>query len=106
MNFQVCNKMAFVGLSDSFESYYQAVRRCYRFGQNKTVQVHIFTHESEGAVVENIKRKESDALAMAEQMALNMADISRREIKGTTIEKAEYNANQPMEIPSWICKTA
>lgn len=106
MNFQVCNKMAFVGLSDSFESYYQAVRRCYRFGQNETVQVHIFTHELEGAVVDNIKRKESDALAMAEQMALNMADISSRETKGTTIEKSEYNANQPMEIPSWIGKAA
>jgi len=106
MNFQICHKIAFVGLSDSFESYYQAVRRCYRFGQKNTVEVHIFTHESEGAVVENIKRKESDALAMAESMALNMADISSREIKGTTVEKAEYNANQLMVIPAWMEKAA
>ena len=56
MNWQHCNKIAFVGLSDSFEEYYQAVRRCWRFGQEKQVDVYVITAQSEGAVVDNIKR--------------------------------------------------
>jgi len=106
MNFQVCHKMAFVGLSDSFESYYQAVRRCYRFGQDHPVDVHVITHESEGNVVENIKRKEADALAMAESMVLNMADISSRDVKGSTVEKTEYRAASRIELPRWMEATA
>jgi hypothetical protein len=102
MNFQVCNKQFFVGLSDSFESYYQAVRRCWRFGQKETVQVHVVTAESEGAVVENIKRKERDALTMAESMVHNMADISSKEIKGSTFQKAEYVPAKTINIPSWL----
>ena len=57
MNWQHCNHTAFVGLSDSWEQYYQAIRRFYRFGQTKSVMVHVVSAESEGAVVENIKRK-------------------------------------------------
>jgi hypothetical protein len=106
MNFQICHKMAFVGLSDSFESYYQAVRRCYRFGQEHPVDVHVITHESEGNVVENIKRKEADALAMAESMVLNMADISSRDVKGSTVEKTEYRAASRIELPRWMEATA
>lgn len=57
LNFQLCHKMAFVGLSDSFEQYYQAVRRSWRFGQTMPVDVHIITADTEGAVVDNIQRK-------------------------------------------------
>ena len=57
MNFQHCHNMIFVGLSDSWEQYYQAVRRCWRFGQTKQVNVYIITADIEGMVIENIKRK-------------------------------------------------
>lgn len=57
MNWQHCARVAFVGLDDSFEKFYQAVRRCYRFGQKREVQVHIFTAENEGQILQNIKRK-------------------------------------------------
>src|SRR3990167_450172 len=60
MNWQHCAHVAFVGLSDSWEQYYQAVRRCWRFGQTKSVQVYLISSELEGAVVANIKRKEAD----------------------------------------------
>ena len=50
LNWQHCRKMAFVGVTDSFESYYQAVRRCWRFGQKSAVDVHIFSSVLEGAV--------------------------------------------------------
>ena len=69
MNWQTCARMAFVGLSDSYEQLYQASRRCWRFGQKRPVQVHIITAEGEGAVLHNVRRKESDAMAMGEEMA-------------------------------------
>jgi len=90
MNFQTCHNMIFVGLSDSYEAYYQAVRRCWRFGQKNEVNAHIITAETEGAVVANIKRKERDAIRMAENMTKHMADISSQEIRGTVNEKNEY----------------
>jgi len=91
MNFQTCHNVIFVGLSDSFEDYYQAVRRCWRFGQTKPVNVHIITHETEGRVVSNIKRKETDFVKMYEGMVNNMADITRTEVNDGTQYKDEYN---------------
>ena len=42
LNWQHASHMAFVGVTDSFEAYYQAVRRCWRFGQKRDVHVHVF----------------------------------------------------------------
>jgi hypothetical protein len=64
MNFQQCSEMSFLGLSDSYETYYQCIRRCYRFGQRRPVRVHIVVSDAERAVVENVRRKEQDASAM------------------------------------------
>ena len=69
MNWQHCNEMVFVGLSDSWEQFYQAVRRCWRRGQTKPVRVRIITADAEGAVVDNIKRKQGQADAMMTEMA-------------------------------------
>lgn len=84
MNWQHCASVAFVGLSDSWEQYYQAVRRCWRFGQKRRVQVYLITSSAEGAVVANIKRKEADAARMAEEMVKHMHSINEADIKGTT----------------------
>jgi superfamily II DNA or RNA helicase len=80
MNFQSCHNVAFCGLSDSFESYYQAVRRCWRFGQKKPVNVHIVTSAAEQSVVENIARKEADAAKMAEGMVIHMHKINEQNL--------------------------
>lgn len=90
MNWQHCNNMAFVGLSDSYEQFYQAVRRCWRFGQNKPVNVYVITAETEGAVVANIKRKEKDAEKMAENMVEHMKDLNSAAIRGTSRDKDAY----------------
>ena len=90
MNWQHCARMAFVGLSDSFEQYYQAVRRCYRFGQKRPVDVHIVTAETEGAVKANIQRKQAQAAEMADQMVAHMRELTRSKIKGATVEKTAY----------------
>lgn len=91
MNWQHCSNMAFVGLSDSYEQYYQAVRRCWRFGQKKPVNVHVINAETEGAVVANIRRKEQDAIAMAESMVEHMREINAASIHGATVrDKTPY----------------
>jgi superfamily II DNA or RNA helicase len=91
MNWQHCSNMAFVGLSDSYEQFYQAVRRCWRFGQKKPVNVYVITAETEGAVVANIKRKERDANMMAENMVEHMKDLNKAAL-GVSAErkKDEY----------------
>ena len=61
MNFQQCHRMAFVGLNDSYESYYQAVRRCWRFGQTEPVDVHVVVSNIERQIVDNVRRKETEA---------------------------------------------
>ena len=102
MNWQNCSDMAFVGLSDSYEQFYQAVRRCWRFGQKKPVNVHVITAETEGAVVRNIERKESDAMRMADEMIEHMRDITSEEIKSTQRSFTDYNADIKMALPEWM----
>jgi hypothetical protein len=64
LNFQFCRSMVFSGFDDSFERVYQAVRRCYRFGQTETVRVHFpYVPELEGMVYSNVKRKEAQFLS-------------------------------------------
>jgi len=58
MNWQKCHKMAFVGISDSYEAFYQSTRRCWRFGQESPVDVYLIYSEHERAVVENVLAKE------------------------------------------------
>lgn len=97
MNWQHCPNVAFLGLSDSFEMYYQAIRRCWRFGQTKEVNCHVITSEAEGAVVKNIERKEQDATKMAKEMVKHMSvynkaalhSLSDREAYVTGDEKSD-----------------
>jgi len=90
MNWQHCNKMAFVGLSDSFEEYFQAVRRCWRFGQEKPVDVYVITAETEGAVVANIKRKEEEFAVMLSGMIAATQEITKENLQSTGRDVAVY----------------
>lgn len=90
MNWQHCARMAFVGLDDSFEKFYQAVRRCYRFGQKRSVQVHLFTAENEGQILANLKRKEQQHHEMSANMVEHMKDIMNQELAGQTNIVDEY----------------
>jgi predicted RNA-binding protein with RPS1 domain len=102
MNLQCCHNTAFVGLSDSWEQYYQAIRRFFRFGQTHEVNVHVISAESEGAVVANIKRKEEQNHQMGLEMVKFVADSMKREIFGATEEKAPYDPIVPIIFPSWL----
>jgi DNA modification methylase len=82
MNFQNCHNVAFLGLSDSWESYYQAVRRCWRFGQERPVNVQIVISELEGKVLANIKRKEASAQKMLGEITALMSKHVIKNVKG------------------------
>lgn len=72
MNFQHCARMAFVGLSDSYEAYYQAIRRCYRYGQTRVVDAHVVLSEVEAQIATNIARKEKEATAVIADLVTAM----------------------------------
>jgi hypothetical protein len=102
LNWQHCARMAFVGVTDSWESYYQAVRRCWRFGQNRQVQVHIFASDREGSIVANLKRKEQDAQAMAAALSMETRDAIRTAVLGTSRQSNDYNPQARIIVPQWL----
>lgn len=102
MNLQCCYNTALVGISDSYEMFYQIIRRFWRFGQTKPVNAHVIISDLEGAVLANIKRKEKDAERMADEMVRHMASISSVEIKCQSRQTIGYNPITPMKLPSWI----
>ena len=61
MNYQHCARMAFVGLNDSYEQYYQGMRRCHRYGQTRPVDAHIVLSQIESQIADNVARKEQQA---------------------------------------------
>lgn len=102
MNWQHCADTGFVGLNDSFEQVYQAIRRFWRFGQAKPVNVHFVSAGTEGAVVANLRRKEADAERMAAAMVRHMADLTSIEIRGSSREVPDYSPALPVELPHWL----
>lgn len=102
LNWQHCSRMAFVGVTDSFESYYQAVRRCWRFGQQRPVDVHVFASQLEGAVLANLRRKEADALAMAESLATETGSAVREAVLGSIRTMNDYQATRAVKLPAFM----
>jgi hypothetical protein len=102
MNFQHCSRMIFVGLNDSFEQLFQAVRRCWRFGQSKPVTAYLIASDMEGAVVANLRAKEAKYEAMAEAMVEHMRDLSTAAVRGGRVSTSTYSPTQTMEVPTWL----
>lgn len=102
MNWQHCHNMIFVGLSDSFEQYYQAVRRCWRFGQTHEVNVYFVVADTEGAVVANIRRKEQDFECMLKGMIQATQHITENNIRSTKRQQSRYEPHTAMRLPEWL----
>ena len=100
LNFQHCSDMVFVGLSDSWEQYYQAVRRCWRFGQQNEVNVTVVTADIEGAVVENIKRKDEQSDRMMNEMA-KIASSFFTDFTKSSKNMATYNPKKKAPLPKF-----
>jgi hypothetical protein len=105
MNWQFCRDTAFVGLNDSFEQLYQAIRRFWRFGQTETVNAHLIAASTEGAVVANLKRKEADAQRMMDAMVRAMADFSAVKARPAARDIAPYRPH-PVALPSFFQEAA
>lgn len=102
LNWQHCARMVFVGASHSYEQTYQAIRRCWRFGQQRPVDVHVIRAETEQLVVDNYRRKESDAARLGAEMAAQVIDSVRAEIQSASKREFNaYNANVEMEVAPW-----
>ena len=102
MNWQHCADTGFVGLNDSWEQFYQAIRRFWRFGQTRPVNAHLIVAETEGATVANLRRKEADADRMAANMVAHMADLSSAHVRGAARTVATYAPRQPITLPSFL----
>lgn len=102
LNWQHCRDTIFVGLNDSFEQVYQAIRRFWRYGQTEQVNVHFVAASTEGAVMENLQRKENEADRMAAMMVAHMGDLSRDAIRGASLITDSYNPAIEMQIPEWL----
>lgn len=101
MNWQNCHNMIFVGLSDSFEAYYQAVRRCWRFGQKNNVTGYIIISAKEGTVKANIERKQADNEKFKEELIELTKDITTRELKATCRISTPYEPSFKIKLPNW-----
>lgn len=101
LNWQHCARMAFVGVTDSYEAYYQAMRRIWRFGQKSECRVHLFASEVEGSVVANLERKAADAAKMADELTRETRDALRAEVLGSVRSTNEYNRGR-IVLPPWL----
>jgi len=94
MNWQHCSNIVFCGLSHSYEAFYQAIRRCWRFGQDREVHVHIVMSRAERGAFETIKRKEFEARRLAEGMVKHMAEYTKKNIKQITRDEVQYKESK------------
>lgn len=99
LNWQHCARMAFAGLSFSYENYYQAIRRCWRFGQTRPVEVHIAMADTEADIKRVIDRKAGDHSAMKRAMAFAMREAVKADRGRVT-----YLPVKSVSIPSWLEK--
>lgn len=83
MNFQNCHKQIFLGLSDSYESYYQCIRRSYRFGQKRPVDVYIVLSDHEQDILANVQRKEREAQRMSQNLIDHVRAYETEELHDT-----------------------
>jgi hypothetical protein len=77
LNYQHCHRMAFVGLGDSYEQYYQAIRRCYRYGQTEVVQAHVIVSDLESQIAANVARKEQQANQITRELVAEMQNTRK-----------------------------
>lgn len=81
LNWQHCARMVFVGLNDSYETYYQSIRRCYRYGQQRVVRAHIVLSDLESQIAANVSAKEREASAITAALVAEM-QVGRHELGG------------------------
>ncbi len=102
LNWQHCAHQAFVGVDDSYEMFYQSVRRSWRFGQKRPVNVHVFASNQDGAVVANIRRKQAAAEEMSAAMSAETLAAVRESVLGATKDTNSYNPARRIVLPAFL----
>lgn len=102
LNWQRCARVYFVGASHSYEQTYQAIRRCWRFGQKREVIVRTCIAETERAVISNLRRKHDDAEEMARQMLEHVSRAAYATRSGARRMWNDYEPTMTMEVPTWL----
>jgi len=95
-----CARMTFVGRSYSYETFYQAVRRCWRFGQKRTVVVDLVLAEGEDVIARTVDRKAADHDKMKIAMREAMARAMNRD--GSADRMVAYNPTYKGRLPKWL----
>lgn len=103
MNWQHCARVYFVGPNNSYEQTYQSIRRCWRFGQQRSVIVRTCVADEDGPVVANVRRKAADAERMARMMVAQVGAASYRHGTGARRQWCDYEPTEDMEIQAWLC---
>lgn len=101
LNWQHCSRMVFVGATHSYEQFYQAVRRCWRFGQTRPVEVVVITTPGDALVVQNLERKMAAAELMASEMVGHVKGHQLANIKGLR-PGIQVEAAEPVNVPTWL----
>lgn len=102
MNFQNARNMIFLGLSDSFEGFYQAVRREWRFGQTQPVNVYIVLSDVEREIYDNVMQKERMAKEMQAELITRVKAYEIEELQGGRIQSDNGTSTIEMTIPKWL----
>lgn len=102
LNWQHCARMAFLGIGHSYEELYQAIRRIYRFGQQRPCDIHLVLTDRDTAILENLRRKQTEADRLADGMVAAMGDLTRAEIGSAVRETVDYQPATKMQLPVWI----
>lgn len=98
LNLQHCARMAFVGRSFSYESWYQAVRRCWRFGQTRAVEAHVIVADGEDSIGRVIDRKGDDHASMKAAMKAAMGRAMGR----SAAVRVPYSPTHKGRLPAWL----
>lgn len=103
LNWQHCDRMIFLGASHSYEQTYQAIRRCWRFGQKWPVAVSVIRADTEGPVMANYNRKAADAARFSAEMSSRVNELVRAEVAcASAREWNAYDPQKPQHVPAWI----
>lgn len=94
LNFQNCRHVHFFGMSDSYEAYYQCIRRCYRFGQKKEVNVHMWLAGNEKEILSNVKQKEEHAAIISNEVIKHVKIFEQQEISGQKHQQEAYKMDK------------
>lgn len=101
MNWQNCHKIIFCGLSDSYEQFYQAIRRCWRFGQESQVDVYVIIGDAEMNVLNNIKRKQNNHELMSVEMLKTINTVTKEKLYNMQFNHSKYKPQEAMVLPNW-----